>query len=324
MNDSVALQGLLIFGWTLLIGKWMIPYLKRMKAGQSIREDGPQSHLKKSGTPTIGGLIFIIPITLAYLFMGDRSDSGLKVLITGFLIFALIGLADDYLKVVKKRNLGLRAYQKLSLQFLGAVVVIGWLYQAGMVDSGVMIHTLDLNLDIGWLKIPFLMVFILATVNSVNLTDGLDGLAAGITFVISVLFFFYAQFSGMAELGRVIFFFIAGMAGFLMFNKRPAKVFMGDTGSLALGGYVSIAAILLRIEILLLLYGFIYFAESVSVILQVASFKARGKRIFRMSPIHHHFELGGWPEQKVVGIFMAVTVLTCMISWWILSKGAVL
>jgi phospho-N-acetylmuramoyl-pentapeptide-transferase len=176
----------------------------------------------------------------------------------------------------------------------------------------------------GWLKVPFLIVFILAIVNSVNLTDGLDGLATSVTIIVSLLFLFYGMQIGLDGFTQIIVFFLAALVGFLFFNKKPAKVFMGDTGSLALGAYVGIAAILLRIELMLLLYGFIYFMESLSVIIQVISFKTRKKRVFRMSPIHHHFELVGWSEKKVVLVFTAVTVLTVLISGWILSRGAII
>lgn len=317
-------QFLLILAATLILGQIMVPYLKKMKVGQSIRAEGPASHLIKSGTPTIGGLIFIFPIVLAYIVMGESENVGLKILISGFILFALIGFIDDYLKVVKNRNLGLRAYQKLAMQSLVAALVVFLLYKSGLTDDNLLVHSIGLSIDMGWLKVPFLIVFILATVNSVNLTDGLDGLAASVTLIVSLLFFFYGRQIGMDGITQVILFFIAALLGFLFFNKKPAKVFMGDTGSLALGAYVGIVAILLRIELMLLLYGFIYFMESLSVIIQVISFKTRKKRVFRMSPIHHHFELGGWSEKKVVLIFIAITALAVLISGYILSKGAII
>ncbi|HKL10979.1 MAG TPA: phospho-N-acetylmuramoyl-pentapeptide-transferase [Clostridia bacterium] len=321
---SIYIQFIIVLFITIITGKIMIPYLEKLKVGQSIREEGPSSHLLKSGTPTIGGLIFILPILGAYVIWGNKDDAGLHILISGFILFALIGFLDDYLKVVKKKNLGLRAYQKLAMQTLVAAFVMFLLYKSGLTDNRLLVHTLGASIDMGWLKVPFLMIFILATVNSVNLTDGLDGLASSVTIIVSILFFFYSEFIGMDGFVHVAVFFIAALQGFLVFNKKPAKVFMGDTGSLALGAYVCISAILLRIELLLLLYGFIYFIESLSVIIQVISFKTRKKRVFRMSPIHHHFELGGWSETKVVAVFTVVTILTVLMSGWILSKGAMI
>jgi phospho-N-acetylmuramoyl-pentapeptide-transferase len=308
----------------MILGRIIIPYLEKLEVGQSIRDEGPASHLMKSGTPTIGGLIFIFPIVLAYIVLGERENAGLQILISGFILFALIGFIDDYLKVVKKRNLGLRAYQKLAMQSVVAALVVFWLYKSGLTDNRLLVHSVGVSIDMGWLKVPFLIVFILATVNSVNLTDGLDGLATSVTLTVSLLFLFYGVQIGMGGLTQVIVFFVAALIGFLFFNKKPAKVFMGDTGSLALGAYIGIVAILLRIELMLLLYGFIYFIESLSVIIQVISFKTRKKRVFRMSPIHHHFELGGWSERKVVFVFTAVTVGAVLISGWILSKGAII
>ncbi|PLX34634.1 MAG: phospho-N-acetylmuramoyl-pentapeptide-transferase [Clostridiales bacterium] len=321
---NIYIQFITVLFITMITGKIMIPYLEKLKVGQSIREEGPSSHMLKSGTPTIGGLIFIFPILLAYMVLGERENAGLQILVCGFILFASIGFIDDYLKVAKRKNLGLRAYQKLAMQSLVAAFVVLWLYNSGLTDNRLLVHTFGASIDMGWLKAPFLMIFILATVNSVNLTDGLDGLASSVTIIISILFFFYSEFIGMGGFAHVAVFFIAALQGFLVFNKKPAKVFMGDTGSLALGAYVCISAILLRIELLLLLYGFIYFIESLSVIIQVISFKTRKKRVFRMSPIHHHFELSGWPERKIVFAFAGVTALAVLISGLILYKGAII
>ncbi len=321
---SFFVQFIITLSVTMIAGQIMIPYLRKLKVGQSIREDGPASHLIKSGTPTIGGLIFICPVILAYFVLGDKENVGLQILISGFLLFALIGFIDDYLKVVKKRNLGLRAYQKLAMQSLLAALILFLLYKSGLTDNRLLVHSLGASIDMGWLKVPFLMVFILATVNSVNLTDGLDGLATSVTITVSLLFLYYGAHIGMDGFTQVIVFFIASLLAFLFFNRKPAKVFMGDTGSLALGAYVAITAIQLRIELMLLIYGFIYFMESLSVIIQVISFKTRKKRVFLMSPIHHHFELSGWSERKVVFVFTAITVGAVLISGWILSKGAII
>lgn len=296
----------------LLLGPLTIPLLKKLNVGQSIREEGPKSHIKKSGTPTMGGIIFLIAAIITSLTSGIINKD-LSVLIFSTLGFGLIGFIDDFIKVVLKRNLGLRAYQKLLAQILIAVLLV--LYQTNTASQGTEIIVPFLNnfyLDLGVLYLPFIIFVVVGTVNSVNLTDGLDGLATGITLIILAFFSLVALKMGYGAVTVFSAALAGGCLGFLKYNSYPAKVFMGDTGSLALGGGVAAIAIILKLPLILPIVGGVYFAETLSVILQVLSFKLTGKRIFKMSPLHHHFELSGWKETKVVIIFWSVTVLLCL------------
>jgi len=307
-----------------LCGKFVIPALVKLKFGQSIKEIGPKWHLSKNGTPTMGGIIFIVAMIVSivcgvFAFGISKDKAALKsvaVLVVTALGFGMIGFLDDYIKVILKRNLGLRAAQKFSLQFLVALVVAVWIVSEGVVDTKIAIPFTGFGIKLHYMiYIPLIILVMLAAVNSVNLTDGLDGLAACITLVIGI---FYCIISNITEnLPLVIFSsaLIGGLIGFLIYNKFPAKVFMGDTGSLFLGGAVAIMAIYLKNPLLLLIVGLVYVIEALSVILQVAWFKKTGKRIFKMSPIHHHFEMCGWSEVKIVAVFSAVTLLFCLIGF---------
>lgn len=293
-----------------------IPLLKRMKFGQSIREEGPESHMKKTGTPTMGGLVFLISIIITVLLVAWFA--GLltaKVLILLLVLFGygLIGFLDDFIKVVLKRNLGLTSLQKLIAQIV--IAVISFVVLSGIdFETGVTIPFTDVSLELSWLYVFFIVFWLVGFSNAVNLTDGLDGLVAGTASIA------FAAFGALAiyqdEIGIAIFTFsvTGGLLGFLIFNKYPAKVFMGDTGSLALGGALAMVSILLKQELLLLLIGLVFVLETASVILQVGSFKLRQKRIFKMSPIHHHFELSGWSEWKVVLVFWSVGLISAAIA----------
>ena len=308
-----------------LCGKVLIPVLHRLKFGQEIREEGPKWHEKKSGTPTMGGFIFIFGILggiLALLavsaWQGHYPNmTHLGMLITITLAYAAIGFLDDYIKVILKRNLGLTASQKFGLQFLVALAFICWAVFGGHISTIIRLPFTHLQWEMGWFYIPFAVLVILASVNSVNLTDGLDGLATCVTMVVA-LFFTASDIVGLFEgdfIPSTVSYFavtvLGGLGGFLLYNKYPAKVFMGDTGSLCLGGAVCGMAILTEQPLTLLLVGFVYVMESLSVILQVASFKLTGKRIFKMSPIHHHFEMCGWSEKKIVMVFTLITAVLC-------------
>ena len=311
---------------TAITGPVFIQWLIRLKFGQEIREEGPAWHQKKSGTPTMGGLMFILGIGVALIvscliavFSGN-GNIALKctVALAISLGFGAIGFTDDYIKVVKKRNLGLKALPKFALQVFFTVVYIMLLWIMGELECEVVIPFTDMAFSMPvWLYIIFALFVVTGTVNAVNLTDGLDGLATCVTIPISLFFAFCAY--GQGEIG--IFSFglavAGGLFGFLLFNRYPAKVFMGDTGSLFLGGAVVVMAIALKMHLYLVIAGFIYFAEALSVILQVASFKLTGKRIFKMSPIHHHFEQCGWREVKIVTVFSAITVLLCAVAYFI-------
>ena len=297
----------------LFSGVYVLPLLHRLKYGQSIREEGPASHQQKSGTPTMGGVMIVLAVTAATLLFAPLTVTTLLALFI-FLGHFLLGFADDYIKVVKKRNLGLRAYQKLLGQLgIALVTILIGRHLLGH-DTSVWVPVLGTSLDIGaWYYV--LVVFVLVgTSNAVNLTDGLDGLAAG-TVAVAALFYamlLYGTDSSLMAFSAAI---IGACVGFLWYNHHPARIFMGDTGSLALGGALAGIAILSRTEALLPIVGIIFVCEALSVILQVASFKTRGKRIFRMSPIHHHFELGGWRETRVVYTFWGVGALGALLAW---------
>lgn len=294
-----------------------IPILQRLNTGQNIREEGPESHLAKAGTPTMGGIGIIIATVLACVSTREFSVE-IGVIILAFILFGLLGFLDDYIKVVKKQNLGLRAWQKISGQLIiaAAIAVYKVYYSTG--GSMVMIPFTHQRVDFGIWCIPFIIFVVVAMTNGVNLTDGLDGLASGVTFLVALFFAIASVGLGFGASG-VFFAALAGAClGFLVFNKNPAKVFMGDTGSLALGGGVAVAAIAMEMELFLLIAGLIYVAETLSVVIQVVGFKTTGKRVFKMAPLHHHFELSGLTEKQVVGLFWFTTLLFCVIGIGIL------
>ena len=299
-----------------------IPILRRLKFGQEIREEGPKWHAKKSGTPTMGGFIFIVAeaVALGLCWILGKTTGGqmprgtdLSLMFVIALAYGVIGFIDDYIKVILKRNLGLTAGQKFGLQFLIALGFVCWAVFTDRIGTGVCIPFVSWEVNMGWLFIPFAVLVILATVNSVNLTDGLDGLATCVTIVVAVFFLLFSSSSKIGNPAVALFasVLLGSLLGFLLYNKYPAKVFMGDTGSLFLGGAVCGMAILLEQPLALLIVGFVYVMESLSVILQVVSYKTTGKRIFKMSPIHHHFEMCGWSEKKVVAVFTLVTLILC-------------
>ena len=297
----------------LFSGVYFLPMLHRLKYGQSIREEGPASHQQKSGTPTMGGVMIVLAVTAATLLFAPLTVTTLLVLFI-FLGHFLLGFTDDYIKVVKKRNLGLRAYQKLLGQlFISLVTILIGRVLLGH-DTSVWVPVLGEMWEIGALYYVLVVFVLVGTSNAVNLTDGLDGLASG---TVAVAALFYAVLLYHADSGLMIFSaaIIGACIGFLWYNHHPARIFMGDTGSLALGGGLAGIAILSRTEALLPIVGFVFVCEALSVILQVISFQTRGKRIFRMSPIHHHFELGGWSETRVVYTFWAVGAAGAVLAW---------
>lgn len=299
---------------TLLLGPIIIPMLRKLKVGQSIREEGPKSHFKKSGTPTMGGIIIFIALVITLITSG-MMNKDMYVLLFATFGFGLIGFLDDYIKVVKKRNLGLRAYQKLIGQILLATALAIYQSSTSVLGTKLIIPFLDNQyLDLGILYIPFIAFVVVGTVNSVNLTDGLDGLASGVTLIVLSFFGIIALGWGMGSISLFSTALAGACLGFLIHNAHPAKVFMGDTGSLGLGGAVSAIAILLNIPLIIPIVGGIYFIEALSVIIQVTSFKLTGKRVFLMAPLHHHFEQKGWKETKVVAVFWSITVVLCLIG----------
>jgi phospho-N-acetylmuramoyl-pentapeptide-transferase len=291
----------------VLLGPLFIPLLRRLKFGQEIRTDGPQSHLKKKGTPTMGGIIIMVAFVISFLKFSDRTME-FWVLITASLGFGLVGFLDDYIKIALKRSLGLTAMQKLFGQLLFSIIVCFLLYKMNH-STALLLPGTDWSLDIGWLYYPFVIFMLFAISNAVNFTDGVDGLLSGTSAVAFGAFTIVALQATAHE--SVVFSaaMIGAVLGFLVFNAHPAKVFMGDTGSLGIGGGIAAVAILTKAELLFLIIGGVFVIEMLSVVLQIASFKLRGKRIFRMSPIHHHFELSGWSEWKVVTTFWLAGII---------------
>ncbi|RUL55907.1 MULTISPECIES: phospho-N-acetylmuramoyl-pentapeptide-transferase [Lysinibacillus] len=293
-----------------------IPILRRMKFGQSIREEGPQSHMKKAGTPTMGGIIFLISIIATTVIVGNiyhlfTTQSVVMILVLAG--FGLIGFLDDGIKVIFKRNLGLTSLQKLIGQIIISIASF-LLLRLGSFDTSISIPYTDWSIDLGILYVGFLIFWLVGFSNAVNLTDGLDGLVAGTASIAFTAFGVIALFNEQYDVALFTFAVTGALLGFLIFNANPAKVFMGDTGSLALGGALALVSVLVKAELLLLLIGLVFVIETLSVILQVGSYKLRKKRIFKMSPIHHHFELSGWSERKVVGVFWSTALFVALIA----------
>lgn len=309
----------------LIVGR-LIPFLKKKQFKQYVREEGPQSHLKKTGTPSMGGIGIIGGAIIASLIMGAVTGYlSINVIMpmVAMLLYALIGFIDDYEKAIKKNNLGLNPRQKLIMQFgfSLAVAVYAYFFSGSMGVSGseIWISLIDVYLDLGILYIPFVVFVMIAFSNAVNLTDGLDGLASGITALVS--FFMVTAGIAFGFNSEVLFFggIAGGCLGFLLYNRNPAKIFMGDTGSMALGGALAAGAIMMKLEFLLAIAGLIYVLEALSVIIQVTVFKKTGKRVFKMAPLHHHFELCGIKEQNVVYMFWGITLLFCLLATVIMN-----
>jgi len=307
---------------SVIMGFVIIPELKRMKAGQAIQEDGPVWHSSKEGTPTMGGIIFILGIIIASIIAGfgelrDGNYSHIFVLVFA-LIFAMIGFLDDYKKLKRKQNLGLRAKHKFALQLVVAIVFVLIMRFTGELTKSVYVPFFNISFELPtFLYYIFAAFVIVGTVNSVNITDGIDGLSSGVTIPVTASFALIAFVWNDTANGIIAAAVTGGLVGFLFFNFYPAKVFMGDTGSLFLGGAVCALAIAMDIPLILITMGFVYFVETVSVIIQVSYFKiTKGKRVFKMSPIHHHFEMIGWSEYKIFVVFTSVSILFATLSFF--------
>ena len=316
---TYALIAAIAFAVSMLVTGRMIPYLKQKQFGQYIREEGPEAHLSKAGTPTMGGIAIVIGITVAVIvsmFMpGSHTVPKIAILLSMF-AFGAVGFVDDYSKIAKKQNEGLTPKQKIVLQLLfGLALAVFMMMSEG---TSVVIPFAGKSVDMGWLYIPFVVFIEVAMANAVNLTDGLDGLASSTSAITACCFALVGMLVGsgsepMAVAGQATF---GAAIGFLLYNRYPAQIFMGDTGSMALGGVLSATAITGHMEWLLPIAGLIFVIEALSVIIQVTYFKKTGgKRVFRMAPIHHHFELGGWHETKVVRIFCLFTLICCVIAF---------
>ncbi|MFE8695279.1 phospho-N-acetylmuramoyl-pentapeptide-transferase [Cytobacillus sp. FJAT-53684] len=304
---------------TVLLSPLFIPFLRRLKFGQSIREEGPKSHLKKTGTPTMGGIMILLSITITTLVMtGKFSEPTVKIylLLLVTLGFGLLGFLDDFIKVVMKRNLGLTSKQKLLGQIIISVIFY-FVLQQNEFSTEIHIPLTDFSFDLGWMYVFFIIFWLVGFSNAVNLTDGLDGLLSGTAAIAFGAFAVLAWNLSQFEISIFSVSVSGAVLGFLVFNAHPAKVFMGDTGSLALGGAIAAIAILTKLEFILIIIGGVFVIETLSVILQVISFKTTGRRIFRMSPLHHHYELVGWSEWRVVVTFWSVGLLCAILGIYI-------
>lgn len=314
MEYNIVIPVLVAFGLSVLLGPVVIPFLRKLKMGQTERVDGVQSHLKKAGTPTMGGVIILVSVAVTSVFYIKDYPKIIPILFVT-LGFGLIGFLDDYLKVVMKRSDGLFPKQKMALQILVTAVFAYYMVKFTDVSLDMVIpFTNGKTWDIGWLAIPLLFIVVIGTVNGVNFTDGLDGLASSVTVLVATFFTVVAigTKSGVEPITCAV---VGALLGFLLFNVYPASVFMGDTGSLALGGFVASTAYMLQMPIFIMIVGLIYLVEVLSVMIQVTYFKKTGgKRIFKMAPIHHHFELCGWSETRVVAVFSIITAILCLIA----------
>lgn len=314
MNYTIFLPVLIAFGLSVMMGPVIIPILRKLKMGQTERVDGVQSHLKKAGTPTMGGVIILLSVVITSVFYIKDYPKIIPILFVT-LGFGLIGFLDDYLKVVMKRSDGLFPKQKMALQIVVTAVFVFYLVKFTDVSLTMLIpFSGGYYLDIGWFAIPLMFFAVIGTVNGVNFTDGLDGLASSVTVLVATFFTVVAigTKSGIEPITCAV---VGALLGFLLFNVYPASVFMGDTGSLALGGFVASTAYMLQMPVFIVIVGLIYLIEVLSVMIQVTYFKKTGgKRIFKMAPIHHHFELCGWSETRVVAVFSIATALLCLIA----------
>jgi len=318
-NLIVFMSGVFLFSMALTAcgTAVLIPVLRKNKAKQTIHEDAPDSHKGKSGTPTMGGIAILFAVLITCTITAILFESpGIDIIVTlaSFVVFAFLGFVDDFNKIINKRNLGLTAKQKFFIQcFIALDISVIYVILEGM-NTEIQIPFTHLSCDLGYWYILFMSFAIVAMVNSVNLTDGLDGLASGVSLIVC-LFLALATVSYSIISSNWFLLALSGAcAGFLIFNKNPAKIFMGDTGSLAIGGGITVAAFYANVELVMVIAGLVYVVEALSDIIQVASYKLRnGKRVFKMAPLHHHFELIGWSERKIVATFMTVTLVLCII-----------
>ena len=313
IDPKIVMAIVISFIVASILGPIIIPLLHKLKFGQNIRQEGPKSHLKKAGTPTIGGLIFIFAtIITMFIMVGNPTDEAMIALYS-FVGFGFVGFLDDLLKIIKKKNEGLTSGQKMIL----LLIVSGFLtwYAYKYIETSINIPFLNGQINFGLFYIPFVMFYFAGVTNAVNLTDGLDGLATSVTVLVTTFLGIISYNLGHISLAIFCVALAGALLAFLRFNAFPARVFMGDTGSLALGGAVAMVALILKMPLILVLIVIIYVIETLSVILQVASFKLTGKRIFKMAPIHHHFEQLGWSETKIVSVFSIITVVFCFIAF---------
>ena len=304
---------LIAFFLSIIQGPIVIPMLHKLKFGQNIRAEGPKSHLKKAGTPTMGGIIFMVSTIITMLILVRHTSVEAKIAVYCFIAFGLIGLIDDMLKTIRKQNEGLTSKQKMLL-LLVVSGLIGY-YSSLKIGTDIMLPFSDKIINLGVWYVPFIIIYFVATTNAVNLTDGEDGLATSVTIVVMTFFALVSNMMFHTTLAIFCAALAGALLGFLKYNSYKAQIFMGDMGSLALGGAVAAVGMILKSPFLVVIVGGIYVIETLSVIIQVSVFKATGKRVFKMSPIHHHFELSGWHETKIVAVFSIVTVIFCLIGF---------
>lgn len=310
------------FAIALLLGPLCIPILRRLKFGQSIRDEGPEHHKSKAGTPTMGGVMIVLAVGIT-TFKFALHSTDIVMLLFAMIAFGLIGFADDFIKVVKKRNLGLTAKQKITMQLVATIILFGALWMEWRESNptfSVSVPLTHVVVDFGLFYLLFLLFILLGTTNAVNLTDGLDGLLSGTAAIVFAAYAVYAYWHTEYDVAVFCAGMVGALIGFLAFNRHPARVFMGDTGSLAIGGALAMVAVLTHSELGLVLFGLVFVIEALSVIIQVFSFQVFGKRVFRMSPIHHHFELAGWSEWEVVIGFWLAAFITAFGTLALLSR----
>ena len=319
MVNETILAVIIAFAISAALCPVVIPFLHKLKFGQQVREVGPQAHLKKQGTPTMGGVVFVLSVIITSLFYMKDYPKIIPILFMT-VGFGMVGFLDDYIKIVKKNSDGLSPKQKLLFQFVITGIFAYYLMTSNEVETGMLIPFTGgmehgFYLELGWLFVPALFFIVLGTDNGVNFTDGLDGLCTSVTILVATFFTVVAigENAGISPITGAV---VGSLLGFLLFNVYPAKVFMGDTGSLALGGFVASSAFMMQMPLFIAIVGIIYLVEVLSVIIQVTYFKKTGgKRIFKMAPIHHHFELCGWSETRVVAVFSIVTAILCLIAY---------
>ncbi|MGI6703060.1 MAG: phospho-N-acetylmuramoyl-pentapeptide-transferase [Clostridia bacterium] len=313
-HQQIIFPIIIAFLIVIIIGPIVIPILEKLKMGQSIRGDGPKTHFKKSGTPTMGGIIIVIAVFFSVLITAQWEKEMLFIL-ASILGFGFVGLVDDFIKVVMRRSLGLRATHKIIAQILLGVILAFYAYRSPNVGSAVLVPFTSKFWDMGIWYIPFTAIIIfVGTVNSVNFTDGLDGLAAGVTMIVMAFLSLVAMTAGQKEIAIISAAVTGSTLGFLRYNSHPAQIFMGDTGSMALGGAVAAVVVLLKLPLILPIIGGIYVLETLSIIIQVVSYRLTGRRVFLMAPLHHHYEVKGWEETKVVVVFWIITIVLVLVG----------
>ncbi len=317
----MSIQYLLAFGMsllaTLVIMPILIPYLHKIKFGQSIRKEGPQSHMAKTGTPTMGGMIFVLVPVLIMAILRPEAFTSMDMLIVifAYIGYSVIGFIDDFIIVVKKNNEGLKPSHKFLLQSILAIIF--YIMYINTASTTLQIPVLNITIELGFLYFFLIFIMFTAESNAVNLTDGLDGLCAGTSLIAIFPFILFALFQENYDLAIFLLAVSGSLIGYLRFNLHPAKIFMGDTGSLAIGGLLAATAMILKKEILLIIIGGVFLMETLSVMIQVISFKSRGKRVFKMAPIHHHFELSGFKETQVVIMFWSLGFILAIVGLWL-------